>query len=191
MVICSAETLSLAKRDKLERMWGAKVRDSFGMTEAGMMGAEDGRAEGFRVWTDLFFVEVVDPATHLPLEEGEVGALVVTPLFTNHMTPFLRWLSGDLVTCARRRRRGPFSVFPVVRHAQRTTGFFKIRGINLDHGEFEDFMFRNSLVNDFKCEAVTAERHRGAARLRRVQARLGSDAALEAAEVRHQAQFRD
>ena len=38
------------------------------------------------------------PETHAPVPEGEVGALVVTPLWTNTVTPFLRWLSGDLVT---------------------------------------------------------------------------------------------
>ena len=44
LVLCSAEPLRQAKRAKLERTWGARVRDTFGMTEAGMMGAED--AEG-------------------------------------------------------------------------------------------------------------------------------------------------
>jgi phenylacetate-CoA ligase len=156
MVITSAETLSGAKRSKLERVWGAKVRDSFGMTEAGMMAAEDGEADGFRIFTDLFHVEVVDPSTHLPVPRGEVGALVVTPLFTNNATPFLRWLSGDLVSLRDDvPGSGPFAVFPVVKHAQRLSGFLKIRGVNLDHGEFEDLIFRNPAVNDFKCEAVT------------------------------------
>jgi phenylacetate-CoA ligase len=45
----------------------------------------------------------------------------------------------------------------VLRHAQRTTGFFKIRGININHGEFEDLMFRMAPINDFKCEALTLE----------------------------------
>jgi phenylacetate-CoA ligase len=156
-VICSAETLSTAKREKLERMWGAKVRDSFGMTEAGMMGAEDGEADGFRVWTDLFHIEVVDQASHRPVPQGEVGALVVTPLFTNNATPFLRWLSGDLVSLrAEVQGESPFSIFPVVKHAQRMAGFLKMRGVNLDFGEFEDFIFRNPTVNDFKCEAMNA-----------------------------------
>jgi phenylacetate-CoA ligase len=156
MVLCSAEPLSAAKREKLERMWGAKVRDSFGMTEAGMMGAEDGEADGFRVWTDLFHLEVVDPETRRALPEGEVGALVVTPLFTNNATPFLRWLSGDLVTMRSDvAGSGAFSVFPVVKHAHRTAGFFKVRGVNINHSEFEDFIFRDPCVNDFKCEALT------------------------------------
>jgi phenylacetate-CoA ligase len=158
LVICSAEPLSVAKREKLGRMWGAQVRDSFGMTEAGMMAAEDGVADGFRVWTDLFLVEVIDPLTRQPVAEGEVGALVVTPLFTNNMTPFLRWMSGDMVTLRYDvAGEGPFAVFPVMRHAHRTSGFFKIRGININHGEFEDLMFRMAAINDFKCEAVTID----------------------------------
>ncbi len=158
LMICSAEPLSAAKREKLGRMWGATVRDSFGMTEAGMMGCEDGQADGFRMWSDLFLVEVLDPQTRLPVPYGEVGALVVTPLFTNTITPFLRWMSGDMVTLHHDvPGDGPFSIFPLLRHAHRTAGFFKIRGININHGEFEDFMFGLPSINDFKCEALARE----------------------------------
>jgi phenylacetate-CoA ligase len=160
-VICSAEPLSDAKREKLGRAWGARVRDTFGMTEAGMMGAEDDTAVeryggGFRIWTDMYFIEVVHPETREPVAEGEVGSLVVTPLWTNNVTPFLRWLSGDLVTYREADDgAGPFSVFPLVKHAHRTAGFFKVRGVNINHAEFEDFMFRDRAVTDFKCEVVT------------------------------------
>jgi len=155
-LVCSAEPLSDAKRAKLERMWGATVCDGFGMTEAGMMGAEDGRADGFRIWSDMFHVEVVDPSTHEPVADGEAGALFVTALQTNHCTPFLRWLSGDIVTMQRHAPgKGAYSIFPVIKHAHRTAGFFKVRGINLNHGEFEDFVFSEAAVNDFKGEALT------------------------------------
>jgi phenylacetate-CoA ligase len=155
-LLCSAEPLSDAKREKLARQWGAQVRDTFGMTEAGMMGAEDQAGRGFRIWTDMFLIEVLDAATHEPVEEGAVGALVVTPLWTNNVTPFLRWSSGDLVTWQRGDDdSGPFSVFPLVKHAHRTSGFFKIRGININHSEFEDFIFRNADISDFKAELIT------------------------------------
>jgi phenylacetate-CoA ligase len=155
-VLCSAEPLSDAKREKLARHWGAQVRDTFGMTEAGMMAAEDAPGRGFRVWTDMFFIEVLDPDTHAPVKEGAVGCLVVTPLWTNNITPFLRWSSGDLVTWQRGDdASGPFSVFPLVKHAHRTSGFFKIRGVNLNHAEFEDFIFRNREIGDFKAELVS------------------------------------
>lgn len=182
LVICSAEPVSAAKREKIGRMWGAKVRDSFGMTEAGMMAAEDGVASGFRVWTDLFFIEVIDPTSGAAVADGETGALVVTPLFTNNITPFLRWSSGDVVTLRNDvPGDGPFSVFPVMRHAHRESEFIKIRGINIDHAEFEDFMFRMASINDFKCEAVTV----GALdRLRvSVELRREADPAAAVAEV--------
>ncbi len=154
-VICSAEPLSNAKREKMSRMWGAGVFDTFGMTEAGMMGAEDGHGTGFRLWTDLYFVEVVDEKTFAPVKQGEVGTLVVTPLWTNNVTPFLRWSSGDIVVLTEADDgTGPFAVFPRIRHAHRTTGFFKVRGNNINHSEFEDFVFRDALINDFKCEAL-------------------------------------
>ena len=157
-VLCSAEPLSDAKREKLSRQWGATVRDTFGMTEAGMMAAEDGSGEGFRVWTDMFLIEVLDPDTLDPVPEGAIGTLVVTPLWTNNVTPFLRWSSGDLVTWQRADGGdSPFSVFPLVKHAHRTSGFFKVRGINLNHSEFEDFVFRNQAVADFKAELVTED----------------------------------
>jgi phenylacetate-CoA ligase len=163
-LLCSAEPLSDAKREKLARQWGAQVRDTFGMTEAGMMGAEDAAGRGFRIWTDMFLIEVLDPDSQEPVNEGAVGALVVTPLWTNTITPFLRWSSGDLVTWQEAGEGdGPFSVFPLVRHAHRTTGFFKVRGINLNHAELEDFMFRNVGIADFKAEWSRARSRRAAA----------------------------
>jgi phenylacetate-CoA ligase len=155
-VLCSAEPMSDAKRDKLSLHWGALVRDTFGMTEAGMMGAEDAAGRGFRIWTDMFFIEVLDPVTHAPVPENAVGTLVVTPLWTNHVTPFLRWSSGDLVTwqCGD-DDSGPFSVFPLIKHTQRTSGFFKVRGVNINHADFEDFIFRNVDIGDFKAELIT------------------------------------
>ncbi len=151
-VICTAETLSAAKREKIGRMWGAEVFDVFGMSEAGLMGAETATHDGIHVWTDLYFIEVVDPDSGEAVPDGEVGTLCVTPLWTNEATPFLRWNSGDLVQLIERSSgSGPWvDAFPMIRHANRTTGFFKIRGVNVNHAEFEDMMFRQAAVNDFQ-----------------------------------------
>jgi phenylacetate-CoA ligase len=151
-VVCSAETLSEAKREKIGRMWGAEVYDVFGMSEAGLMGAENAAHDGIHVWTDFYHVEVVDADTGAPVPDGSVGALCVTPLWTNHATPFLRWNSGDIVSFVDRSAGDGLwaDLFPMIRHANRTTGFFKIRGVNINHAEFEDLMFREDAVNDFQ-----------------------------------------
>jgi len=182
-ILCSAEPLSDAKRDKLARHWGARVFDTFGMTEAGMMGAEDAAGGGFRIWTDMFLIEVIDPDTLAPLGEGQVGTLVVTPLWTNNVTPFLRWSSGDLVSWRRGEDDGrPYSVFPRLKHAHRTTGFFKVRGISLNHADMEDFMFRHAEIGDFKAEVVT-KRDLDVLVLS-VEVRRGADGAAVAAALR-------
>jgi len=154
-VLVGAEALSGAKREKLQRMWGAEVHDLFGMTEIGVLGADSHLHEGFHVWTDQAVFEVVDEATGLPVPDGTPGLMVVTPLFINNATPFLRWSSGDIVTMTQDHGLdGPYSVFPVMRHAHRTAGFFKIKGININHSEFEDFIFRMPEIADFRVEAA-------------------------------------
>jgi len=157
-IIVAAEPLSPAKREKLERMWGAEVFDHFGMTEGAFVAGEGGDHEGLHVWSDLFYLEVVDETTGIPVPEGEVGSLVLTPLFNNTVTPFLRWSSGDLVSVrSQGAGTGKWSVFPVMKHARRTVGFFKVRGVNINHSELEDLMFRNHDVSEFKAEARTSD----------------------------------
>lgn len=158
-IVCSAEPISAAKRAKLERSWGAKVYDSLGMTECCLISSEDGEDEGFRLWEDMFLTEVLDPDTLEPVDVGETGTLVVTPLWSNNATPFVRWSTGDIVVHLGYggTSTGPFSVFPRLKHAHRTAGFFKVRGVNINHSEFEDFMFRYEPVQDFKAEIVTVD----------------------------------
>ena len=153
-IITTAEPLSRAKREKLSREWNARVFDSFGMTECMMMGAEDAAHEGFRTWSDLVYLEVLDAKSLEPVPEGAEGVLVVTPLCTNNATPFLRWNTGDIVSLREAPGTGPFSLFPLVKHAHRTAGFFKVRGVNIGHGAFEDHMFANRNIADFRCEVT-------------------------------------
>src|SRR6266850_561431 len=175
-VITSAEPVSQAKRDKIERSWSARLTDTFGMTEAGMMGAEDKPGAGFRIWTDMYFIEVLEPKTLQPVKEGETGTLIVTSLWSNNVTPFLRWSSGDLVTYSEADDgAGPWAVFPRIKHAHRTTGFFKVRGVNLGHQDLEDFMFRHLEIGDFRAEALN-EGGNDVLRLS-IEVRRGADAA--------------
>lgn len=154
-ILSAAEPLSAAKRAKLERLWNAEVFDQFGCTEIGGLASESDRHDGFHVWTDLVHMELVDPASGEPLPAGETGVLVMTPLWTNTMTPFLRWNMGDLGTIVEHgATTGPLGVFPVFRHAARTAGFFKVRGININHNDFEDFMHRHEAIADFRLEVA-------------------------------------
>ena len=154
-IIVAAEPLSPVKRKKLEDAWGAEVFDHFGMTEAAFVAGEGVGHRGLHVWADQFYVEVVDEKTGDPVPDGEVGSLVVTPLWNNTMTPFLRWCSGDLVSFTPKGEgKHPWSIFPMLKHARRTLGFFKVRGVNINHAELEDALFRDPEVVDFRAEVL-------------------------------------
>jgi phenylacetate-CoA ligase len=151
-LLVAAEPLSPVKREKLERAWGAEVFDHFGMTEAAIVSGEALGHHGLHAFTDLWYLEVLDERG-APVPDGEVGSLVVTALWSNTMTPFLRWSSGDLVSLSRGSAGAhPWSIFPVMRHARRTVGFFKVRGVNINHADLEDAMFRDPAVVDFRAE---------------------------------------
>ena len=157
-VLVSAEPLTAAKREKLGRMWGASVYNSFGMTEGAMISVERDGMDGMVAFSDLYYLEVIDSTNGKPVPEGKEGMLVMTPIWSNTITPFVRWLTGDIVTLkSQPRTDDPFSVFPLLKHALRTEGFFKIRGVNINHGDLEDFMFTQRAVTDFKAEAVTRD----------------------------------
>lgn len=157
-MITAAEPVSRGKRERVERLWGAELYDQFGCTEAAAMGVESSAHDGMHFFTDLFHVEVVDETSHAPVADGETGILVMTPLWSNNVTPFLRWSTGDYVTskgkCA---TAGDLSVYPLIAHGARTAGFFKVRGININQSEMEDFMHRVDAVSDFKIEAIETE----------------------------------
>ena len=154
-IIVAAEPLSPVKREKLERAWGAEVFDHFGMTEGALVSGEALGHHGLHAFADMYFLEVIDDKTGAPVADGEVGSLIVTPLWSNSMTPFLRWSSGDLVSLSSQGAgEGPWSVYPVMRHARRTVGFFKVRGVNINHSDLEDTMFRDPEVVDFRAELL-------------------------------------
>lgn len=156
--LTAAEPVSPGKRERIERLWGAELYDQFGCTEGSAMGSESDRHDGLHFWTDLFDVEVVDQSTGKPVAPGENGILVMTPYWNNTVTPFLRWETGDYVTyIGEGATDGPLSIYPVIRHAARTSGFFKVRGVNINQADFEDFMHRNLAVADFMAEALETD----------------------------------
>ena len=156
--LTAAEPVSPGKRARIEALWGAELYDQFGCTETSFMASESECHDGMHFWTDMFDLEVVDEHTGEPVGEGETGILVTTPYWNNEMTPFLRWKTGDYVSYYDKGETdGPLSIYPMIRHAARTSGFFKVRGININHADFEDFMHRRLDITDFKVEVEETE----------------------------------
>ncbi len=83
-------------RARLEAGWGARAFDHAGMTEMGAYGYECEAQAGLHVNESEFVAEVIDPATGLPADEGE---LVLTN-FGRLGSPLVRYRTGDRVRLA-------------------------------------------------------------------------------------------
>ena len=86
-------------RKMLDQAWGKSsiVCDHYGMTEVGPVAYEMNEGgRGMHIMLSSYYPEVIDPQTTNPVEEGQVGELVLTPL-GRWGTPLLRYRTGDLV----------------------------------------------------------------------------------------------
>jgi phenylacetate-CoA ligase len=84
-------------REKLQKLWNARCFDYIGMTEVGTWGFQcTEEPNGVHIIESEFIAEIVDPKTGKPVEEGEVGELVLTNLGRSCM-PAIRYRTGDLV----------------------------------------------------------------------------------------------
>jgi len=91
------EATSDMMRDELHRRMGILATDNYGMSELigpGVAG-ECIYQKGMHINEDCFIAEIVDPETGEPLPYGEVGELVMTPLFKEAM-PVLRYRTHDI-----------------------------------------------------------------------------------------------
>ena len=104
--IFGAETFSDSLKKKLSEGLGIEAFDIYGMTETGgvgTLGQTCGAHDGIHVWEDHYIVEILDPATHVPVADGETGELVVTSL-TREALPVIRFRTGDLTRVTSRDR---------------------------------------------------------------------------------------
>lgn len=93
-----AEPWSANTRRELEKSFGIKAYDSYGLSE--MMGPgvafECKEQNGLHIWEDAFIVEVLDKNDE-PCAPGEKGELVLTTLVKEAL-PMIRYRTGDITT---------------------------------------------------------------------------------------------
>ena len=85
-----------ATRNAIEKLWGAKVYDFFGISD--IFGACAGMCEarnGLHVAEDHLLVEVLDLETGRPVPDGERGEIVMTTL-RKKARPMIRFRTGDI-----------------------------------------------------------------------------------------------
>jgi phenylacetate-CoA ligase len=127
-----AEPHSEEMRKKIEDSYDMDAYNSYGLSEMNGPGVafECPEKNGMHVWEDSFLLEVIDPRTLKPVQEGEEGELVFTALTRDGM-PLIRYRTRDLAfiypdrcPCGRTHRR-------MSRIKGRSDDMLIVKGVNM------------------------------------------------------------
>ncbi len=146
-----------ATRERIERSWGARVIDQYGLTEVGPVSFECWEApQAFHINEQEFIGEVLDPATSKPVPDGEPGELVITNLGRT-ASPVIRYRTGDVVV----RRTGPCRCGRTFARLDggilaRTDDMVNIRGVNVYPTAIESVVRRFPSVVEFRSTVSSA-----------------------------------
>ncbi|HOH55949.1 MAG TPA: phenylacetate--CoA ligase [Paludibacteraceae bacterium] len=139
--VFGAEPFSENMRLELEKKWGIKAFDIYGLSE--IMGpgvANDCEFhDGLHIHEDHFFPEVVDPKTKEPLPDGRQGELVFTTL-TKEGIPLLRYNTHDLTTLNREKCECGRTLVRMKKITGRSDDMLIIRGVNLFPSQIEQVL---------------------------------------------------
>ena len=92
-IITGAEKLYPHQRELMEKVFKAKVFNTYGCREFMLIAAECEKHEGLHVTIDNLYVEILKDGK--PAKPGESGEIVITDL-NNYGMPFIRYKNGDI-----------------------------------------------------------------------------------------------
>lgn len=141
--IFGAEPWTESMRDELEKLFGIKAFDIYGLSEVmgPGVGYECEFQRGLHINEDNFLIEIVDTETLLPVPDGEYGEVVFTTL-TKEGIPLIRYRTRDIsriipekCECGRTFRR-------LERITGRSDDMLIIRGVNVYPSQIEDILLK-------------------------------------------------
>ena len=125
-------------RKEIEARYNMKAYDIYGLTEIIGPGVafECEAQNGLHVNEDLFYPEIIDPATGFPVPVGEKGELVFSTL-TREGTPLLRYRTRDITYFIPGRCSCGRTTVRIHRLLGRTDDMLIIRGVNVFPSQIE------------------------------------------------------
>jgi phenylacetate-CoA ligase len=139
--IFGAEPWTENMRLELEKKWGIKAYDIYGLSEIMGPGVANDCSEhsGLHIHEDHFFAEIVDPETKQPLPEGVEGELVFTTL-TKEGIPLIRYNTRDLSTLNFEKCGCGRTTVRMKKITGRSDDMLIIRGVNLFPSQIEQVL---------------------------------------------------
>jgi phenylacetate-CoA ligase len=93
VAMVAAEMLPESLRKRFQEEFGIQVRQGYGTADVGSLGYECFEANGMHI-PDEIVLELLNPASGMPVGPGEIGEVVVT--LPNVTYPLVRFATGDL-----------------------------------------------------------------------------------------------
>lgn len=130
--LIGAEPHTEEVRKRIEEIYNVKAYNSYGLSEMNGPGVafECKEQNGLHIWEDAYLVEIIDPKTLEPVEDGEYGELVLTTL-TREGMPIIRYRTRDITRiipgecpCGRVHKR-------IDRIKGRSDDMFILKGVNI------------------------------------------------------------
>jgi phenylacetate-CoA ligase len=138
-----AEPWSDNMRVEIEDALSLSAHDIYGLTEIIGPGvsSECEAKDGLHINEDLFYPEIIDPATGKVLPDGEKGELVFTTL-TKEGTPIIRYRTRDITYLTREKCSCGRTLVRMHRLFGRTDDMLIIRGVNIFPSQVEQVLMK-------------------------------------------------
>jgi phenylacetate-CoA ligase len=138
-----AEPWSDSMRVEIEDKLSLNAYDIYGLTEIIGPGVsmECEAKDGLHINEDLFYPEIIDPATGEVLQDGEKGELVFTTL-NREGTPVIRYRTRDITYLMRGKCSCGRTTVKMHRLLGRTDDMLIIRGVNVFPSQIEQVLIR-------------------------------------------------
>ena len=182
-VIYGSERSSRSMREKISSLLGgAELFDITGLTElyGPGTGIECPHHDCIHYWADYYLLEILDPETLQPVEEGEWGEMVVTTL-AKEAVPLIRYRTRD-ITRILPGKCSCGSIMP--RHSRimgRTDDMFKFRAVNIYPSHIDKIISDIAgLGSEYQIHLIRDASERG---VMRIVAEISEDAKMEDAQT--------
>jgi len=167
-IIYGSERSSRSMREKISSLLGgAELFDITGLTElyGPGTGIECPHHDCIHYWADYYLLEIIDPETLQPVEDGEWGEMVVTTL-AKEAVPLIRYRTRDIT----RILPGPCSCGSIMpRHSRimgRTDDMFKFRAVNIYPSHIDKIISRiPGLGSEYQIHLIRDASERGVMRI--------------------------
>lgn len=141
-IIMGSERSSSAMRAKIKELLGLEdMFDITGMTElyGPGTGLDCSMHEGIHYWADNYILEILDPDTLKPVEDGQIGEMVVTTL-CKEAAPLVRYRTRDLT----RKITTPCSCSNILPMHDKIMGrsddMIILKGVNIYPGQIDEVL---------------------------------------------------